>query len=144
MSEKVKSPVDNSNDEHEENVTPIPERTEVKENDAPVPEPNEIKENVTPGPETSDCYKYDESGTMIYTDPTSKVEYVLDSSGTNWVLKSEAENKYKFDGKTYLYTDETTGVKHRWDLAKNDWVRIEDGEQELEDDTEDRYSHQHK
>ena len=130
MSEEAndsKSSGDKSNEEKEENVTPIPETTA------------EVKENVvTPNPEaSSDCYKYDDSGTMIYTDPSSKVEYVLDASGTNWVLKSEAENKYKFDGKTYLYTDEATGVKHRWDLTKNDWVRIEDGEQQ-EEETDDR------
>ncbi len=130
MSEELndtKSSGDKSNEEENQNVTPIPETaTEVTANPETA---NEVKENVTPGPEaSSDCYKYDESGTMIYIDPTSKVEYVLDASGTNWILKSEAENKYKFDGKTYLYTDEETGVKHRWDLTKNDWVQIEDGE----------------
>jgi hypothetical protein len=72
----------------------------------------------------NDCYKYDESGIMVYTDPVSKVEYVLDPSGSNWIPKSESVSKYQFDGTTYTYTDEGTGVKHRWDLDKHEWITV--------------------
>lgn len=74
------------------------------------------------------CYKYDENGIMIYTDPSTKTEYVLDPSGSNWIARSESESKYDFDGKTYLYTDEKTGIKHRWDLEKNSWVKVSEDE----------------
>ena len=99
-------------------------------------EPDVDKTGDEPQPETSEHYKYDEHGVMIYTDPVSKVEYVLDSSGSTWVPKAESESKYKFDGKTYLYTDELSGIKHRWDLTKNDWVKIEGEDEEMETETE--------
>ena len=84
------------------------------------------------GASSDDCYKYDANGMMVYTDPVSKVEYVLDPSGTKWIPRSESESKYTFDGKTYLYTDEKTGIKHRWDLEKQSWVKVSEGEQQEE------------
>jgi hypothetical protein len=77
---------------------------------------------------TSDSYKYDENGMMVYTDPATQTEYVLDPSGSNWIPKSESASKYKFDGETYLYTDDKTGVKHRWDLKEQSWVKIDDSQ----------------
>ena len=83
---------------------------------------------------SDDCYKYDANGMMVYTDPVSKVEYVLDPSGAKWIPRSESESKYTFDGKTYLYTDEQTGVKHRWDLDTQAWVIITDEEESASND----------
>ena len=93
-------------------------------------EPESVQNRVDP---PNDCYKYDDAGVMVYTDPVSKVEYVLDPSGSNWILKSAESgpefdsgsgSKYKFDGTTYTYTDEGSGVKHRWDLEKHEWATV--------------------
>jgi hypothetical protein len=35
----------------------------------------------------SEAYSYLNDGRMIYTDPTSKIEYILDATGTQWVKK---------------------------------------------------------
>jgi len=107
------------------------------ENDATSDETSKNDET-SQGEETSTtanaCYKYDDTGMMTYTDPTSKVEYVLDPSGTNWIPRSESESKYSFDGKTYLYTDEKTGIKHRWDLESHTWIKIADDDKDSSTD----------
>jgi len=39
----------------------------------------------------SEAYSYLEDGRMIYTDPESKTEYILDATGTQWVKRYSAE-----------------------------------------------------
>ena len=112
-------------------------KSNVKDDDA---KGDEVKgdADATAGPKdgasSDDCYKYDANGMMVYTDPVSKVEYVLDPSGAKWIPRSESESKYTFDGKTYLYTDDQTGVKHRWDLETQSWVKIADEEESASND----------
>ena len=79
-------------------------------------------------------YKRDPvSRELIYVDPVSKSEYVLNEDKTQWVPK-ETKQDYEFDGSTYLHTDEK-GIKHRWDLEKQVWTKTE-GEKVGEKDEE--------
>ena len=72
---------------------------------------------------------------LIYTDPSSKQEFVLNKSGSDWVPRTE-EN-YDFDGSTYTHTDETTGQKMKWNLETKSWDKVSDSEEsELDSDKE--------
>ena len=68
---------------------------------------------------------------LVYVDPQTKQEFVLNHDKTDWVPKGTApaqasENKdYEFDGKTYLHTD-SSGVKHKWDLDEKKWVVVKE------------------
>ena len=75
-------------------------------------------------------YSYDASGTLVYTNPESKQQFVLNEAKTDWLPKGDAkddakENKYDFDGETYSYKDDATGKRFKWDLEKKEWK--EDG-----------------
>ena len=51
---------------------------------------------------------------LIYTDPESKTQYVLNSDKTDWVLKDKSNNtesQYDFDGTTYFHTNDK-GATH--------------------------------
>ena len=65
---------------------------------------------------------YDNS--LIYTDPESKIQYVLNSDKTDWVLKDKSNNtesQYDFDGTTYFHTNEK-GIRYMWDLNEKQWI----------------------
>ena len=65
---------------------------------------------------------YDNS--LIYTDPQSKIQYVLNSDKTDWVLKDKSNNtesQYDFDGTTYFHTNEK-GIRYKWDLNDKQWI----------------------
>jgi len=66
-----------------------------------------------------------ENNNLVYTDPDTKNQYILNSSKTDWILKTESinvENQYDFDGTTYLHTN-SDGVRYKWDLNSNQWVK---------------------
>jgi len=90
-------------------------------------------------------YKRDSgNGELIYVDPSTKAEFVLNKDKTDWIPKEQRDQRdYDFDGKTYYHTDEK-GVKHKWDLEKQAWTKIagtaemeEEEESEEDDDTTD-------
>ena len=87
-----------------------------KVNDEPDDQLKELGPDYSRDPKTND---------IIYTDPLNKMQYVLNSNKTDWVMKSEtgdsAENKYDFDGSTYIHTD-SSGVLYKWDLDNKIWV----------------------
>ena len=61
---------------------------------------------------------------IIYTDPESKIQYVLNSEKTDWVLKDKSEsteNDYEFDGTTYFHTN-NDGKRYKWDLDTKQWI----------------------
>ena len=75
------------------------------------------------GPEYS---RDPENNGLIYTDSSTKIQYVLNSDKTDWVLKNESgsslENQYDFDGSTYVHTD-SNGVRYKWDLNNKIWAK---------------------
>ena len=75
-----------------------------------------------------DYSKDPKNNQLIYTDPESKVQYVLNSNKTDWVLKDKSdnneENQYDFDGTTYFHTN-SDGVKYKWDLNNKLWVVVD-------------------
>ena len=65
-----------------------------------------------------------ENNNIVYTDPDTKHQYILNLSKTDWVLKTESdsvENKYDFDGTTYFHTN-NDGVRYKWDLNTSEWI----------------------
>ena len=82
-------------------------------------------------------YSYDSSGTLIYTNPESKQQFVLNEAKTDWVPKDgsaaapaeaasirDEKDKYDFDGETYSYKDDATGKRFKWDLEKKEWKEV--------------------
>ena len=79
-------------------------------------------------------YSYDPSGTLIYTNPESKQQFVLNEAKTDWVPRDGSgggggggaaeKDKYDFDGKTYSYKDDSTGKRFKWDLEKKEWKEV--------------------
>ena len=82
-------------------------------------------------------YSYDSSGTLIYTNPDSKQQFVLNEAKTDWVPKDgsaaapaeaastgDEKDKYDFDGETYSYKDDATGKRFKWDLEKKEWKEV--------------------
>ena len=69
-----------------------------------------------------------ESNNLVYTDPQTKVQYVLNSDKTDWILKTDAQNsaepQYDFDGTTYFHTN-SEGVRYKWDLTTEQWVECD-------------------
>jgi HIV Tat-specific factor 1 len=66
-----------------------------------------------------------ENNSLVYTDPDSKKQYILNPSKTDWILKTESdnvENQYDFDGTTYCHTN-SDGVRYKWELDSNQWVK---------------------
>ena len=78
-------------------------------------------------------YSYDPGGTLIYTNPESKQQFVLNEAKTDWVPKDGSgggvgaaaeKDKYAFDGETYSYKDDATGKRFKWDLEKKEWKEV--------------------
>ena len=76
-------------------------------------------------------YSYDPGGTLIYTNPESKQQFVLNEAKTDWVPRDGSggggaadKDKYDFDGKTYSYKDDSTGKRFKWDLEKKEWKEV--------------------
>lgn len=91
-----------------------------------------------------------EGETCIYTDPSSKYQYVWDSEKSEWTPRKEkSENKdsvsstsdsgdhdkqnsdvtdkdYKFDGESYTYTDKKSGITYKYDNVLQKWVENTD------------------
>ena len=69
-----------------------------------------------------------ESNNLVYTDPQTKVQYVLNPDKTDWILKTDAQNsaeaQYDFDGTTYFHTN-SDGVRYKWDLTTEQWVECD-------------------
>ena len=41
-----------------------------------------------------ECYHYDKDGvTLIYTDPTSKQEYILNADNSDWIPRNQSEGR---------------------------------------------------
>ena len=117
--------------EYEENKALLEGESEVK-TDAKREASGEAKVNEEKqdyGPD----YSYDPSGTLIYTNPESKQQFVLNEAKTDWVPKDGTgesamatgdEKKYDFDGETYSYKDDVTGKRFKWDLEKKEWKEV--------------------
>ena len=104
---------------------------------------DESKEDEKKEQDLGPDYSYDSNGVLVYTDPESKREFVLNADKTDWVAKDEAEQQqqpnYDFDGKTYSYRDDKTGKKFRWDLEKKEWAAASSSEEsEMSDSDEER------
>ena len=67
-----------------------------------------------------------ENDNLVYTDPDTKTQYILNSDKTDWILKSDCDNSsntnYDFDGNTYYHTN-SDGVRYKWDLSGEQWLR---------------------
>ncbi len=78
----------------------------------------------TPSP----YYRYDDQGVLIYTDPNTKKEFVLNRQQTEWISKEAEDNgdpsQYDFDGETYRYEDKE-GNKFKWDQDKKEWKQVD-------------------
>ena len=76
---------------------------------------------------------------VVYTDPSTKIEYVLNPDRSGWIPKTEAaeslEAQYDFDGSTYCYTDHD-GIRYKWDLDNKAWVKDVDGGKPNDEDEE--------
>ena len=79
-----------------------------------------------------DYHKDPTTGELVYVDPVSKVEYVLNEDKSGWIPK---KTDYEFDGNTYTHTDDK-GVKHKWDLESKTWVKMAEKEEEEEEESE--------
>ncbi len=95
--------------------------------------------NATSG--DSSCYRYEEDGTLVYTDATTKKEFVLNSDNSGWTAReddSKGQAKetphvpdYEFDGSTYKYQD-MEGNRYLWDQEKGEWQKVDRKEEEEE------------
>ena len=88
-----------SEDQHDVNKKPEQETINNKKGEVDI----ELK-NLGPN------YSRDpENNNLVYTDPETKDQYILNSDGTDWVLKTardnSVENQYDFDGTTYFHTN---------------------------------------
>ena len=75
--------------------------------------------------EEGECYHYENEGTLlVYTDPTTQAQYILNEDKSDWIPreKKENDNQYKFDGKTYNYKD-AEGRLFKWDLDQKEWKK---------------------
>ena len=85
-----------------------------------------LKQNEDDADETNsmgaDYSKDKTTNEIVYTCPLTKIEYVLNSDKTGWVLRP---GKPHFDGSTYRYKD-SNGIQYKWDLEGKTWVKDED------------------
>ena len=102
--------------------------SEKKPTDSKTDKEKADKENADEGNSEADNpnYSYDSEGVLVYTDPTSKQEYILNADKSDWIPKpAKADNNYDFDGTTYSYTDKTSGDFFKWDLEAKEWVKAD-------------------
>lgn len=78
---------------------------------------------------------YDDNGTAIYTDPTSKYQYVFDNALNQWILKDQdAGGNNPYENEHYKWCHETNkwilkdgadqaleNEHYRWNSEKNEW-----------------------
>ncbi len=99
----------------------------------------EDKEDKDSAP-SNEYYRYDDKGELIYTDPNTKQEFVLNKDKSEWIPKEkkesdEKEKEYEFDGKTYRYEDKL-GNKYKWNTDENKWDKVQEEDKDESEESE--------